>query len=99
MFLIGNALAAVAQLIGTLAQFYVFILIGHVIISWLSADPMNPIVRFIHILSEPFLARIRRFIPPIAGLDFSVLIAILIVQIVIGGFLVQTLLDLAHTLR
>ena len=39
------------------------------------------------------------FVPPIAGLDFSVLIGILVVQIVIGGFLVRTLLDLAHRMR
>ena len=99
MFVIGNALASVATLIGTIAQIYVFILIGYVIISWVKADPFNPIVRFIVMISEPFLSRIRRFIPPIAGLDFSVLIGILIVQIGIQGFLVQTLLDLARQLR
>jgi YggT family protein len=99
MFLIANALAAIADLVRMLSQIYVFVLIGHVIISWVNADPMNPIVRFIHVLSEPLLSRIRRFVPPIAGLDFSVLVAILLVQIVIGGFLVRTLYDLAHTLR
>jgi YggT family protein len=99
MFLISNALRAVAELIGMVAQFYVFVLIGHVICSWVNADPMNPIVRFIRVLSEPFLSRIRRFVPPIAGLDFSVLIAILIVQIVIAGFLVRSLYDLAIAIR
>ena len=99
MFVIGNALMAIAQLVGTLAQIYVFILIGHVICSWVNADPMNPIVRFIYILSEPLLVRIRRFIPPLGGLDFSVLIAILVVQIGIQGFLVRTLMDFARQLR
>ena len=99
MFVLGNALASVATLVGTIAQIYVFILIGYIIISWVKADPFNPIVRFIVMISEPFLSRIRRFVPPIAGLDFSVLIAILIVQIGIQGFLVQTLLDLARQLR
>jgi YggT family protein len=99
MFVLGNALAAIASLIGTLAQIYVFVLIGHVICSWVNADPMNPIVRFIYILSEPLLVRIRRFIPPLGGLDFSVLIAILLVQIGIQGFLVRTLMDFARQLR
>jgi YggT family protein len=99
MFLIANALNAVAGLIGSVAQIYVFVLIGHVIVSWVNADPMNPIVRFIHVVSEPFVSRIRRFVPPIAGLDFSVLIAILLVQIVILGFVVPSLQDVAYRLR
>jgi YggT family protein len=99
MFLLGNAIAAVATLIATLAQIYVFILIGHIICSWVNADPMNPIVRFIWVVSEPLLVQIRRFIPPLGGLDFSVLIAILVVQIGIQGFLVGTLMDIARQLR
>jgi YggT family protein len=99
MFVLGNALSSIATLIGTIAQIYVFVLIGYVIVSWVHADPSNPIVRFIRTLSDPFLERIRRFVPPIAGLDFSVLIAILIVQIGIQGFVVTTLLDWARQLR
>lgn len=99
MFVLGNALASVATLIGTIAQIYVFVLIGYIIVSWVNADPFNPIVRFIRVVSDPFLERIRRFVPPIAGLDFSVLIAILIVQIGIQGFVVSTLMDWARSLR
>jgi YggT family protein len=99
MFVLGNALFAVARLIETIAQIYVFVLIGRVIVSWVGADPYNPIVRFLIVATEPLLARIRRFIPPIAGLDFSILIAILLVQIVIQGFLVASLKDLAIGLR
>lgn len=99
MFVLGNALLAVAQLIGTLAQIYVFVLIGRVIISWVGADRFNPIVRFIDNVTEPLLSRIRRFVPPLGGLDFSVLIAILLVQIGIQGFLVRSLMDLAYQLR
>ena len=89
----------IATLIGAVAQIYVFILIGYVVISWVKADPMNPIVRFIRTVSDPFLERIRRFVPPIAGLDFSALIAILIVQIGVRDFIVATLLDWAQQLR
>ena len=99
MFVLGNAVMAIAQLVSTIAQLYVFILIGRVICSWVNADPYNPIVRFIIVATEPFIGRIRRVIPPIAGLDFSPLIAILIVQLVIQGFIASTLRDLALTLR
>ena len=99
MFVFGNALMAITQLIGLVAQIYVFILIGRVIVSWVGGDPMNPLVRFLIVVTEPFLARIRRFVPPIAGLDFSILIALLLVQIVVQGFLVPTLADVARGLR
>ena len=99
MFVFGNALMALAQLIGTVAQIYVFILIGHVICSWVNADPANPIVRFIYVVCEPLLRRIRRFVPPLGGLDFSVLIAILLVQIGVQGFLVATLAGWARRLQ
>jgi YggT family protein len=98
MFVAGNALIAVAKVVGILAQLYVFVLIGRVICSWVSADPYNPIVRFLVSASDPLLNRIRRLVPPIAGLDFSPLIAILVVQILIQGFLVDTLRDLARRL-
>jgi YggT family protein len=99
MFVLGNAVMAIAQLVSTIAQLYVFILIGRVICSWVNADRNNPIVRFIVVATDPLLLRIQRVIPPIAGLDFSPLIAILIVQLVIQGFIASTLRDLALTLR
>ena len=99
MFVLGNALMAITQLIGMVAQVYVFMLIGRVIVSWVGGDPMNPLVRFLIVVTDPFLERIRRIVPPIAGLDFSILIALLLVQIVVQGFLVSTLADLAHKLR
>ena len=95
MFVAGNAVMAIATLISTLCQLYVFILIGRVICMWVNADPYNPLVRFLMQATDPVLDRVRRLIPPIAGLDFSPLIAILVVQIVIQGFLVGTLRDLA----
>ena len=95
MFVAGNAVLAIAKAISLLAQLYVFLLIGRVICMWVNADPFNPIVRFVMQATDPVLDRLRRIIPPIAGLDFSPLVAILVVQILIQGFLVDTLRDLA----
>lgn len=99
MFVLGIALEQVARLVDTLAWLYFLILIGRVICSWVQADPFNPIVRFLYIATEPVLAPIRRVIPPIGGLDFSVLVAIVIVQIGIQGFLVRTLQSIAIRLQ
>jgi YggT family protein len=95
VFVFGIALEQIAMLIALVAQMYVFVLIGRVICSWVNADPYHPIVRFIWMVTEPVLVHIRRVIPPIGGLDLSVLVALVVVQIGIQGFLVKVLLHYA----
>ncbi|NNE44857.1 MAG: YggT family protein [Gemmatimonadetes bacterium] len=92
------AVEQIAALINLVAQLYFFVLIGHIICSWVRADPYQPIVRFIYMVTEPVLSRVRRFIPPIAGLDFSVLVVIVVLQIGVQGFLVRSLYNFARTL-
>jgi len=41
----------------------------------------NPVRRVISKILDPIYAPIRRFIPPLAGIDFTPLIAIIILQI------------------
>jgi YggT family protein len=56
-----------------------YILIIRAILSWVSQGS-NPMELVLHQLTEPFLAPIRRIIPPLGGLDLSVLIAIIALQ-------------------
>jgi YggT family protein len=99
VFVFGIALEQIARLIDLVAWLYTIVLIGRVICSWVNADPYHPIVRFIWIVTEPVLTRIRRVVPPIGGLDFSVLVALVIVQIGIQGFLVRILLRSAGQMQ
>ncbi len=75
MIMLGHFLIAVATILHSIIGFLYIIMIGYVIISWVNADPYNPIVRFINGLSEPICGYIRRFVPPIGVLDISPLIA------------------------
>ncbi|HEY7555742.1 MAG TPA: YggT family protein [Candidatus Binatia bacterium] len=99
MFIVSNFLAALAQVLDYLLWAYVWILLGRIVISWVNADPANPIVRFLHAATEPVLERARRLLPLQAGgFDLSpiiVWIAILFLQ----RFLVRSLYDLALALR
>lgn len=99
MFVFGNFLSAVATLIDFILVAYMWVLLGRVIISWVNADPYNPIVRFLREVTEPLLSRIRRFIPAFAGgIDFSPMILILAI-IFLRQFIVPTLERLAMTLN
>ena len=56
-----------------------WVLLLRAILSWVSQG-QSPIDYVLHQLTEPFLAPIRRVIPPLGGLDLSVLIAIIALQ-------------------
>lgn len=58
-----------------------WVLILRAILSWISQG-QNPMELVLHQLTEPFLAPVRRIIPPIGGLDLSVLVAIIALQFV-----------------
>ena len=78
---------------------YMWMIIGRVIISWVNADPYNPIVRFLYNATEPVLYRVRRAIPSMAtGLDFAPMIVLLGIYF-LKGFLVMSLLDVAVRMR
>lgn len=84
MVLMGNillALAKIVELADGLLTVYKYILLASVIISWVNADPYNPIVSFIHRVTEPLLRRIRRYMPDTGMLDLSPLAAFALIYI------------------
>ena len=99
MFILANFIIATAQVLDFVLWAYQWILIARVVISWIDADPYNPIVRFIYNLTEPVLERVRERLPLIAaGFDLSPLVVWLAIWF-IKRFLVQSLYDLAYALR
>jgi YggT family protein len=96
MFMISNFLLALAKLVEILLGAYMWIVIGRAILSWVNPDPYNPIVRFLHDVTEPVLARIRRMLPFAfaGGIDFSPMILILAIYFLMS-FLVPTLKHMA----
>jgi YggT family protein len=60
-----------------------WIIIASALISWVSPDPHNPIVRFLRQVTEPVLRPIRQILPTYqTGIDFSPLVVILIIQFI-----------------
>ncbi len=99
MFILANFLIALAQVVDYLLTAYMWIVIGRAIISWINPDPHNPIVRFLYSATEPVLYRLRRALPLYGGgIDFSPII-VFVGIIFLQRFLVQSLYDLARSLR
>lgn len=91
MFVLGYLFLAVAKVLSIVLTLYMWIIIARAILSWVNPDPYNPIVRFIHNVTEPVLYRIRMVIPvSFGGIDFSPIIVILGV-LFLNTFLVNSL--------
>ncbi len=90
----GNLLRAIAQIINMVLNIYMWIVIIAALISWVNPDPYNPIVRFLYRATEPVFQRVRRFIPPMGGIDLSPLVVLLAIYF-LQYFLVTTLLQLS----
>ncbi len=75
---IGYFLIALAKVLKLVLTLYMWIIVARAVLSWVNPDPFNPVVRFIHNVTEPILQPIRRRLPmAYAGIDFSPIIVFL----------------------
>ena len=66
-----------------LLELYMWVIIAAALISWVSPNPYNPIVQFLHRVTEPVLRPIRRMLSRYqTGFDFSPVVVILIILFV-----------------
>src|SRR5690349_5588921 len=93
---------AIIHLIDAILALIVVVLIVHVVLSWLFAFDIvsrrnrfvGGIFEFTTRLTDPLLKPLRRIIPPIAGVDLSVLVLLLLIQFLreilpwLGGLLI-----------
>ena len=98
MFVLGNLVYALANVVDIALSIYMWIVIVSALISWVNPDPYNPIVRFLYGITEPLFNFVRRHLPlPQMGIDFSPLIVLLAI-VFLQQFLVKTLLQIASAL-
>ena len=98
MIILSNFLIAIAKVLDIVLSIYMWVVIARAVLSWVSPDPYNPIVRFIHKITEPVLYPIRKRIPVnFGGIDFSPIIVFLAI-IFLQRFVVHSLYGLAQTL-
>ena len=98
MFIFANLLYAFASILNIALTIYTYIIIARAVISWVNPDPYNPIVRFLHRVTDPLLDRIRRVMPDMGGIDLSPMILLLGVFF-LQKFLVSSLFDMVHRLK
>jgi YggT family protein len=96
MFVFGDLLISVATIIDYLLEAYKWVVIIAALISWVNPDPYNPIVRFLHAVTEPVFRPVRRLIGYRLGpIDISPIIVILVI-IFLQSFLVRTVIKIGQ---
>ncbi|RDV29038.1 YggT family protein [Alteromonas aestuariivivens] len=78
---VGLIIVALVDVIKESLSLVFWVLILRAILSWVSQGN-NPIEYVLYQLTEPFLAPIRKILPPLGGLDLSVLVAIIALQFI-----------------
>jgi YggT family protein len=82
--------SAVGSLLGSALELFSFVLLIRIVLSWIPSIAWNDQPwRTLEQITEPYLGFFRRFIPPIANLDISPIVAFMVL-----GFIQS----LAHTL-
>ena len=81
---------ALVDLVYLMFNIFIFSLVIQALLSWLPNAGNSPIAGLLHGITRPVLAPIRRFVPPLGGLDLSSLVAI-IGLFALRGFVVGVL--------
>ena len=70
------------QLINLVFTLYTFAIIARALLPWLRISEYHPLMRFLIRITEPVLAPLRRYIPPVGGLDFTPVIALIVLWLI-----------------
>ena len=88
-------LAALVDTVYLFFNVFIFALFVQALLSWLPNAGASPVSGLLHSITAPILQPVRRFVPPMGGLDLSVLVAIIglyAARIFIVGTLASALL-------
>ena len=90
VFAVVSPIAVLVEFISIFATVLTWAIIIRALLSWFSISGAQPVFRLLVEITEPVLAPIRRVLPTAGMLDFSPLVALLLIQ-VISNILVSQL--------
>ncbi len=97
MFIFAEFLRSLALLVSLVFNVVFFLLVIRIILSWVNPDPYNEIVQIIYRVTEPILAPFRRLPLQAGGIDFSPIIAFILLS-VLRNLMVNILYQIAYRL-
>ena len=77
----GLFIQSIAELLGLLLNIFIGAILIQVILSWVAPGTYNPLIGLVYKIAEPVLAPARRILPSVSGIDFSPLVALIVLQL------------------
>ncbi|KYG35161.1 YggT family protein [Alkalihalobacillus trypoxylicola] len=78
-------LVTIGQIIHQAMTIYSFFIIAYILMSWFPNARESSFGQFIGRIVEPYLEPFRKFIPPFAMIDFSPIVAIIVLRLAMNG--------------
>ncbi len=86
---------SLASIVSQIISFYGILIFVYVIMSWFRPSGVfYDLYRVLGSLCEPYIGLFRRIVPTGGGLDFSPMVALLVLQLLVQPLLVRILLSL-----
>jgi YggT family protein len=82
VLIVVNPITVVGEFIKIFAFVLTWAIIIRALLSWFSVSGAQPVLRLLVEITEPVLAPIRRVLPTAGMLDFSPLVALLLIQVI-----------------
>jgi YggT family protein len=57
-------------------------ILARALLSWFAVSPYHPVVRILDQITEPIMAPLRRYVPPIGMIDITPIVALVLIQII-----------------
>ncbi|NOR56947.1 MAG: YggT family protein [Sulfurimonas sp.] len=84
MSMLMEIVQGLGSLFLSLINIYVWVIIVTALLSFVNPDPYNPVVQFLHRVTQPAYRLVRRFIrTDFNGLDLAPLVIIIALQVII----------------
>ena len=70
------------DVLATLLSLLSLAILIRALLSWVAPDPRNPIVQALDAITEPILQPLRQVMPRAGGIDFTPMVAIILLQVI-----------------
>ena len=75
-------IVSLVPLIRVIFELLTLAIVARAFLSFVPLSPYHPLVRFLFQVTEPIMAPLRRYIPPLGMMDFTPLVAIILLQVI-----------------
>ena len=97
LMLLADTVSRIGSFVDVFVGVYILLIFAYIILSWVRLPYsiwLNRIQRFLYDVVDPYLRLFRRFVPMVGPMDFSPIVAVLVLIVI--SRLIHTILNQFH---